>query len=268
MASQPLIGSLHSRSSRYELKYFAGPATIERLRAEIAPWAQPDQYARHRTGHRYLVDSQYFDSPDLTLYRATVGGHKSRFKLRLRSYDDGSDSVFAEIKRRVNDVIVKTRSRVSATVAEQIEEWTLGGPRPHLQSGGGLESFVQALSLLEARPAVRVRYQREAYETVTPPIVRVTFDFDLAYSISHGWGHAAIEPAWHHVPVEGAVVEIKFNDVFPAWLADLVHTLELRRQPIPKYALAVSDAGAHHARWLGSGSVGLPFLASTLPRIS
>ncbi len=269
MTSRPAIAAQRrGPSSRYELKYFAGPSTVERLRLEIAGRARPDPYASPRPDHRYPVDSLYFDSPDLTLYRATVGGHRARFKLRLRRYEESAASpVYAEIKRRVNDVIVKTRTPVPEAAARAIEEWTLGGPRPPLDGAGDVAAFIQALSLLEARPAVRVRYMREAYETLTAPSVRITFDFDVTYSVAHGWGHSAPSPKWHHLPVEGAVVEIKFNDVFPAWLSDLVHTLELRRRPIPKYALAVSDAGTHHARWLGTGSVGLPFLSATLPRI-
>ncbi len=269
MISRPAIAAQRlGPSSRYELKYFASPATVEQLRLAITGRARPDHYASGRPGNRYSVNSLYFDSPDLTLYRATVGGHKARFKLRLRRYDESNtDSVYAEIKRRISDVIVKTRVPVAKAVADAVEQWTLGGRQPAVGELPDLAPFVQALSLLEARPALRVRYMREAYETTAWPAVRITFDFDIAYSIAQGWGHTAIWPRWYRLPVDGAVVEIKFTDVFPAWLTELVHALELRRQPIPKYALAVSDAGSLHAQRPGSGSVGLPFLSAMLPRI-
>ena len=44
--------------------------------------------------------------------RATLDGHRKRFKLRVRWYDDDPDApAFCEIKRRTDKVIHKTRLR-------------------------------------------------------------------------------------------------------------------------------------------------------------
>jgi len=53
------------------------------------------------------------DNPGLSLCHATIDGVKNRFKLRIRFYDHvESNPVFFEIKRRVNDVILKERAAV------------------------------------------------------------------------------------------------------------------------------------------------------------
>ncbi|MBI9099155.1 MAG: VTC domain-containing protein, partial [Spirochaetaceae bacterium] len=46
-------------------------------------------------------ETQYYDSPDLSLYRIHQNGKKSRFKIRTRSYLNNNES-FLEIKQKNN----------------------------------------------------------------------------------------------------------------------------------------------------------------------
>jgi hypothetical protein len=55
----------------------------------------------------------YLDSDDLETYWATINGDKNRYKLRLRFLQRQSGhAVFFEIKRRVNNCIMKQRGGV------------------------------------------------------------------------------------------------------------------------------------------------------------
>ena len=75
-------------ASRYECKYQISPMVVSALREFIQPFMRPDPFAALREDNRYPICSLYLDSEDLVLYQQTVGGHKNRFKLRVRSYSD------------------------------------------------------------------------------------------------------------------------------------------------------------------------------------
>jgi SPX domain protein involved in polyphosphate accumulation len=63
----------------------------------------------------------YLDSDSLKLYRTTINGDKNRYKLRLRYYEDRPDApVFFEIKRRMNNIIMKQRGGVRRELVHAI----------------------------------------------------------------------------------------------------------------------------------------------------
>jgi hypothetical protein len=102
----------HLQANRFELKYIISEECAAGIRDFVRSYLVPDEF-NPAAGGGYQVNSVYLDSPALTLCNATVQGHKNRFKLRIRFYDDApSSSVFFEIKRRVNDAILKERARV------------------------------------------------------------------------------------------------------------------------------------------------------------
>ena len=73
----------------------------------------------------YPIVSLYIDSPELQLCRESLTGQKNRFKLRVRSYTDEPEyPQFFEIKRRINQVIMKSRARVTDADVPNL----LGGP--------------------------------------------------------------------------------------------------------------------------------------------
>ena len=88
---------------------------------------------------------------------------------------------------------------------------------------------------------IKVRYKREAYESRGGDPVRLTLDTDVVHAttfereVRHGDGR------WMTTPVDGVILEIKFTERFPTWIADLVRAFGLRQQPVPKYTLSVDQ---------------------------
>ena len=238
----------HDRTlfSRFENKYIVPAGQVEPMRRFLAPFVRPDDYARQRPGFAYPICSLYLDTPDLALYNSTVRGVKNRFKLRIRSYgDDPLMPVYAEIKRRVNGVILKRRGRLDRErVAPLLEGRLPGGDWAYPGSGPALEEFRSLVTTCGAGPFLRVRYRREAYIARAGDPVRVTFDTELSGAVtqdvdlSHGPGN------WATVPLRGVIVEIKFTDFFPCWIGDLVRTFQLQKQSVPKYILCVRRTSA------------------------
>ncbi len=224
--------------SRYEYKYRLPRGLASTVRACVAAHLPRDHYSSLAPDGRYPISSLYLDSADLRLCRESLEGHKNRFKLRIRGYDDHPDSpLFAEIKRRLNTTILKDRSRLAR---DQLVD--LAGPRAVLLDPAGRQ-FDLYRRLLAARPQALVRYRREAFESDGPSRVRVTFDHDLASCVTQQWRFTVQGGTWRRVLADQVVMEIKFDGRFPGWIQDLVHRFQLHAQSVSKYCLAL-HAGA------------------------
>jgi len=228
-------------ASRWECKYLISPAAVPALRQFIASFTRPDPYAAQVPGYRYAICSLYLDSDDLRLYQQTVGGEKNRFKLRVRTYsDDPATPAFFEVKSKVNNIVRKRRARMTR---DEAGHWLRTGAPPRLDLRDGraddVHYFANLQSLIAARPVMRVRYVREAYESNGGDPVRITVDTDLSHAVTlgHDLGHTA--GRWVGTPVPGTILEIKFTNRFPSWIHDLVRCFGLKQQAVPKYVMSV-----------------------------
>jgi hypothetical protein len=233
------------QARRFELKYLVDEAKARAIRAFLLNRLEPDSFTKPGT-FGYSVRSLYLDSPALVLKQQTDEGHKNRFKLRMRFYDDNEASpIFLEIKRRENDVIRKERAAVSRAGAERL----LSGRRPdvsHLihadaKSESALFNFCALCDHIGAIGSVFVIYLREAYVSPTSDELRITFDRELE-SRPYTQGEGLKLPAHStRPPIQGAILEIKFTDRFPYWTRELVYAFDLERQSMPKYCECVES---------------------------
>src|SRR5204863_3198832 len=101
------------QQQRFELKYLIPEQTALLVRDFVRSYLEMDEFSVGRPNYSYPVHSLYLDSDDLQLYWRTINGDKNRFKLRLRYYSINEESpVFFEIKRRMNNCILKQRGGV------------------------------------------------------------------------------------------------------------------------------------------------------------
>src|SRR4030095_13970531 len=107
------MGKDKMQASRFEQKYIITEDTALRIREFVRSYLELDENGVGKPNYSYPVHSLYLDSDDLKLYWSTINGDKNRFKLRLRFYNDNPDTpVFFEIKRRMNNCIMKQRGGV------------------------------------------------------------------------------------------------------------------------------------------------------------
>ena len=211
----------------------------------ISPFLQVDRYCKLQRRGDYPIVSLYLDSEDLQLCRESLGGHKNRFKLRIRSYTDEPEYPrFFEIKRRLNTIIMKSRTRV---MDRDVRILLAGLPLPPQAFKADVETLSQFqlyMNSIRARPAILVRYMRQAFEGDSHNRVRVTFDRELAYKITNQPEVRLNGSGWRRNPynVNGVVLEIKFTGHFPAWLTDMVKYFNLHQQSISKYASSIRNS--------------------------
>jgi hypothetical protein len=208
----------------------------------------PDEFSRKRPDYSYPVHSIYLDSPSLDTYWATVHCEKKRFKLRVRFYDDHPDSpVFFEIKRRENECILKQRGMVSRGAAPLILAGQMPGPEHMLSQKpshlAAVQRFVFLMERLHAGLVAHVGYLREAWMSTESNSVRVTFDRRVR-------GEPRTRPIFRTQMLDPirpfgskVILELKFTDRFPDWLAELVKHFNLTQVGVPKYCGNIIEAG-------------------------
>ncbi len=230
---------------RYELKYLITESKAAAIAHFIKPFLEPDRYCKLQPRGDYPIVSLYLDSQDLKLCHESLGGLKNRFKLRIRSYTDEPDYPrFFEIKRRINTVIVKARARVMDPDVPVLLACLPLPPQNYTADIKTINQFQLYIDSIRARPAVLVRYMRQAYEDTTDNKVRVTFDRELAYKITHESQVRLGGRGWQRNPFTegGVVLEIKFTGRYPAWLSHMVKCFNLQQRSISKYASSITNS--------------------------
>src|SRR5215207_10710190 len=120
---------------RFEQKYMVDEDQALALRPFLSAYLEVDENGIGCQEFSYPVHSLYLDSEDLSTFWATINGEKNRFKLRLRFYNDRPDSpVFLEIKRRMNNCILKQRGGVQKEAVSLLLAGQLPDPEHLLRS--------------------------------------------------------------------------------------------------------------------------------------
>ncbi|HYE20038.1 MAG TPA: polyphosphate polymerase domain-containing protein [Tepidisphaeraceae bacterium] len=240
--------------SRFEYKYLIDERTAVAVRDFARSRLVRDTFADARRGD-YPTHSVYLDAAGLPIYRASCDGHRNRFKIRARYYDDKPDGVvFFEIKRRLNNTIVKERARIHRPAALEI----LRGRPPvaaDLVKVGDVKQLESLRRFAELRdadggstPRVIVSYLREAWVKEGESQTRLTFDRELRGARWAGRFEAARGPVCPlPLPQAQVVLEMKFVDRFPTWFADMARELGLERRSMAKYC-RVTDQLNGYAR--------------------
>ncbi len=236
-----------AQRQRREIKYLIREEEALAVRSYLSSYLEPDEFAAGKPDNSYSVHSLYLDSNRLATYHAATNGERNRFKLRIRYYDDSPWSpVFFEIKRRINEGVVKQRARVQRDAVHSL----LSGESPtpaHLfkwneRHWADLLEFWQLVERLQAAPRAHNFYLREAYVNAEAS-VRVTMDRNIQICPEFGGElGTAIDEG---VEVFGSVVvlELKFTDRMPTWLIEMVRGFELKSSGAAKYVQGVALLG-------------------------
>jgi hypothetical protein len=248
---------------RFECKYLVHTVHLPQIRNFLRPFVRPDAFAAHWPGYRYAISSLYLDSEDLSLYRQTQAGERDRFKLRVRTYSDAPDDpAYLEVKRKLNAVVHKRRVGLARTEARALLSRSaaaslLCGLDPRCRADA--DYFLHRVASIAARPVVQVRYLREAYEATGNEPVRVTLDSELQHAVSLETEFGRDDRDWVDTPLAGTIVEVKFTERFPWWLAEFIRRFEMRQRSVPKYIMCLEHAlERRHSSTVSRSALGLP----------
>lgn len=235
------------QKQRFELKYLINEQTALLVRDFVRSYLDFDEYSVGKPNYSYPVHSLYLDSDDLQLYWETINGNKNRYKLRLRFYSTHPDApVFFEIKRRLNNCIMKQRGGVR----QDSVAWLLTGHLPqmeHLVSKApnhltALQTFCHLSNAIRAKPKVHIFYMREAYVSDDDQ-VRVTIDRKVFGEANLGCAiRTEMETPALTFPNQ-IILELKFTNRFPDWFRELVRVFGVMQCGAAKYCECVQAIG-------------------------
>ncbi len=234
---------------RWELKYIIPEDTALAVARFVSSYTVLDDYGVGKPHNSYPIHSLYLDSEALTIYWHTINGNKNRFKLRLRFYDNDPESpVFFEIKRRMNNAILKQRGGVRRKSVDYILAGHLPQPEHLIKQDNpkehvALQRFSQYLKEYKAVPKAHIHYLREAWVSRHDNSLRVTFDRNVIISAEPT---ARLETD-HVNPTcvfgKDVVLEFKFTGRFPDFLRECCRIFGLTTTTAAKYADGIALAG-------------------------
>ena len=190
-------------TQRIERKFFVLPRNIGLAYALLHQVCLPDK--EYPGG---IVNTLYFDTPDLDQYTRSAAGEFRKDKVRIRWYDNlddypGEVPVFLELKSREGFASSKQRLRLTVP-PQQLEPNRLGA---------GIVDRALLINTLAGfgyypdkplRPIIVISYRRHRFNEMLTG-VRVSLDYGIRSSVvAPGLGYGEQE-----LPLRGGVIEVK-----------------------------------------------------------
>lgn len=232
---------------RLEYKYLVPVERLDALRTQMRPYLRVDGFVDKTNANKgYTVRSIYFDTPRMDYHFEKIEGIGVRKKIRVRGYNALTDrsAVFLEIKRKNVNLIAKDRAPLFYRDLEDLFR-TRDVDRyiqPHHGSGESIEPakrFFFHVCGRSLEPSVLVSYDREAFYARFNPLLRITFDKNLRFSMRPSLNELFDESKLRRTMGRHFILEVKFQRGLPSWLRDVITQNELERMALSKYTLCV-----------------------------
>ncbi|MBQ9939824.1 MAG: polyphosphate polymerase domain-containing protein [Oscillospiraceae bacterium] len=215
---------------RYELKYMLTHGQKEKLLTLMKPHMHPDEYGKT------TIRNLYYDTDTYLLIRRSIEKTNYKEKLRIRSYSRASadSTVFAELKKKYNNVVYKRRLSLPN---QEAMEWLSGEKSlaKHTQISNEIDYFLRFYGTLH--PTVFLSYDREAYYSNDDTDFRVTFDDNILCRQTD----LSLESEAYGTPIlpeNKVLMELKCSGGIPIWMTDILSREKLYKTSFSKYGTA------------------------------
>lgn len=220
---------------RHELKFKISNSAAEVLKQKLSLILKKDKNAYY-SDDSYLIKSLYFDDLDSTSYYEKMDGVLYRKKYRIRIYNNNDEFIRLEKKMKHNTYTAKEQILISKDIYSKI----LNGKLDEIDSPTGLlEEFITNSKTKHLVPSVIVLYHRIAF---TYPIseVRITFDSHIQSGL-YNYDLFDKEVPMYDVSEPGKqVLEVKFNEVLPLHIANILNDIPSCKEAVSKFAICRS----------------------------
>ena len=219
---------------RHEYKFLISRADAELLKLRLPHIMESDT---HATGGKYTIRSLYFDDFQNTAYYDKVDGVNERAKYRIRFYDYDSTLIKLEKKEKLGNLTRKTAQTITKKDARALE-YALSDGCPDTPDGLTAELRIACVSK-GLRPRVLVDYDRTPF-ICRDGNTRITLDENLRTRpyIPHLFASPrAMVPVLDSNQV---ILEVKFDDFLPGYLAAALADIPKASLAISKFALCMN----------------------------
>lgn len=230
------------------------PQLLELLNSNLDP-SYMDEGIRFN-----MIESLYFDSPSLKVFRDHFKNGISRFKLRLRQYGPNgkfasdTEPVHLEMKQKTDGICSKFRFKVGGEARLALlagdtlpADFAEHKKKKELITARCLQ-VNSAISDFGLRPQARVTYERQAFERNN---LRVTIDDNVRAELLTPLDPAAVEELAQSPEMERAkqmicqysskvlIVEVKHSGHIPKWLQNFFVSSQTEPASFSKYCYSI-----------------------------
>lgn len=220
---------------RHELKFKISDAAAEVLKQKLSLILKKDKNAFYEDGS-YLIKSLYFDDRESSSYYEKLDGVLYRKKYRIRTYNDDEKFIRLEKKMKHNNMTAKEQMLISKDIYSKI----LNGKINEIDNPQGLLlEFLNEYKNKGLVPSIIVGYHRIAF---TYPIsdVRITFDSHIQSGLYNYDLFNKNASNYTIIEYGKQVLEVKFNEVLPLHIANILNDIPTCREAVSKFAICRS----------------------------
>ena len=220
---------------RHEYKYLISRADAELLKLRLPHIMERDPHAGE-TG-QYTIRSLYFDDVNAAAYYEKMDGIDNRTKYRIRFYNYDSSVIKLEKKEKLGNLTRKSAQTITKNDARALEYALSQGCPDH--PDGLAEELRLACLGRGLRPKVLVDYDRTPF-LCHAGNTRITIDENLRTRpyIAHLFASPrAMTPVLEPNQV---ILEVKFDDFLPGYLAEALADIPKINMAISKFAMCMS----------------------------
>lgn len=218
---------------RHEYKYLISRADAELLKRRLPHIMERDSHAGP-TG-RYTIRSLYFDDFAGTAFYDKVDGVNYRAKYRIRFYNHDLSHIKLEKKEKLGHLTRKTAQTITQADAQSLESGRTVSPDTH---GGLISELQQKIAFPGLRPRVVVDYDRTPF-ICRDGNTRITLDEDVRTKPYTAKLCASAEAMIPVLEPDQVILEVKFDDFLPGYLADALADIPRTAMAISKFALCM-----------------------------
>lgn len=222
---------------RVENKYLITEDMIAYLEMKFQGFMEKDSHGNNGT---YLIRSLYFDDMNDSCMRENEDGYDNRAKYRIRTYDNDLSLIHLEEKSKKKGYTHKEQIRISEADMRSymdcgdIFRATASVPELRDDMPGLQRKLYADIETRLMHPVVIVEYERTAYIHKMGN-VRITFDRNIGASDAVSSFDKADAPMRPILPAGTHILEVKYDELLPDHIKDIIDTGRLQRISYSKY---------------------------------
>lgn len=228
---------------RFEKKFLINKDVLETLIPIIEEHMEMDEHCQK--WKTYAVSNLYYDTENQDVIRESLHQPFYKEKLRMRSYGipvSDRAPVFLELKKKVNGVVTKRRTRITFAEARRFMADRTYPSRTDYMTSQVLKEIEYYLRHNDVKAVCRISYNRLAYFDREDPNFRLTIDQDIHYMNEKKEGKEVNFQNPHKgspiLPDNLYLMEVKVRDAYPLWFANIVHTEGIFPVSFSKYGVS------------------------------
>lgn len=226
------MGNEQTGRYRYELKYICSDLQILQMEERISLLLSKDSHV-NKKGY-YTIRSLYFDDYYNSAYCEKEDGTNPREKFRIRYYDNNTNVIHMEIKKKVGAKIQKDSCSITQIEADAI----INGNWCEVCTATNriVQKFYLAGTMRLFQPKIIVEYDRVPY-ICKEGNVRITFDKNIRSSSQIGSFWSETMAARPIMSSGQHLVEVKFDEFLPDYIYRTLQMENMTQTAFSKYYL-------------------------------